>query len=223
MSNIQKAIKAITSGLPKGVRLVAVSKFHPESAIQEAYDCGQRIFGESHVQELQRKQEALPKDIEWHFIGHLQTNKVKYMAPYVAMIHAVDSEKLLVEINRQAAKYGRTIPCLLQLHVAKEETKFGFTEDECWDFLTKGDWKQLQNITLAGIMCMASNVDDEQQIRSEFHRAKEFFLKAKETFFADAPSFCECSWGMSHDYPIAIEEGSTMIRVGSRIFGERKY
>lgn len=223
MSNIQEAIKAITSGLPKGVRLVAVSKFHPESAIQEAYDCGQRIFGESHVQELQRKQEALPKDIEWHFIGHLQTNKVKYMAPYVAMIHAVDSEKLLVEINRQAAKYGRTIPCLLQLHVAKEETKFGFTEDECWDFLTKGDWKQLQNITLAGIMCMASNVDDEQQIRSEFHRAKEFFLKAKETFFADAPSFCECSWGMSHDYPIAIEEGSTMIRVGSRIFGERKY
>lgn len=223
MSHIQEEIKSITSALPAGVRLVAVSKFNPESAIQEAYDCGQRIFGESQVQELQRKHNALPQDIEWHFIGHLQTNKVKYIAPYISMIHAVDSEKLLTEINKQAQKHGRIIPCLLQLHVAREETKFGFTEQECWDFLKEGRWKELKNIAISGIMCMASNVDDTEQIRSEFHAAHEFFKKARAEFFNTEPSFCNCSWGMSHDYPIAIREGSTLIRVGSLIFGERKY
>lgn len=223
MSHIQQEIKTITNALPEGVRLVAVSKFNPESAIQEAYDCGQRIFGESQVQELQRKQEILPKDIQWHFIGHLQTNKVKYIAPYVAMIHAVDSEKLLLEINKQAEKHQRIIPCLLQLHVAQEETKYGFSEQECWNFLKNGSWKNLKHITISGIMCMASNVDDNKQIKSEFHRAYEFFLKAKSEFFVSQPTFCECSWGMSHDYPIAIQEGSTLIRVGSKIFGERKY
>lgn len=223
MSHIQEEIKSITSVLPAGVRLVAVSKFNPESAIQEAYDCGQRIFGESQVQELQRKHEALPQDIEWHFIGHLQTNKMKYIAPYISLIHAVDSEKLLTEINKQAQKCGRIIPCLLQLHVAREETKFGFTEEECWDFLKEGRWKELKNVAISGIMCMASNVDDEKQIRNEFHSAHEFFKKAKAEFFMTEPSFNTCSWGMSHDYHIAIEEGSTLIRVGSLIFGERKY
>ena len=206
MSQIQDEIKRITASLPCGVRLVAVSKYHPESRIEEAYAAGQRVFGESHVQELRRKYDNLPKDIEWHFIGHLQTNKVKYIAPYVAMIHAVDSMKLLLEVDKQGEKSGRVIPCLLQLHVAKEETKFGFTPDEC-----------------RTLMCMASNTDDMEQVRSEFHLAYELFKELKTGAFANAPYFKECSWGMSHDYPIAIEEGSTLIRVGSKIFGERVY
>lgn len=223
MPNIKEEINAINRTLPEGTRLVAVSKFHPASSIEEAYAAGQRIFGESHVQELQAKHECLPKDIEWHFIGHLQTNKVKFIVPYVSLIHAVDSAKLLKEIDKQAAKIGRTIDCLLELRVACEETKYGFTPEECESFLEDGEWRNLQHVTICGIMCMASNTDDTAQIRTEFRRAHAFFIKAKSIYFPDSSSFKECSWGMSHDYPIALEEGSTLIRVGSKIFGERHY
>ena len=214
-------IRSITSQLPEGTRLVAVSKFHPAEAVRGAYDAGCRIFGESHVQELREKQQILPEDIEWHFIGHLQTNKVKYIAPFVSLIHAIDTPHLLREVEKQAAKCGRVIPCLLQLHVAQEKTKFGFTPDECMEFLSEGEWRQMTHVRLSGIMCMATNTDDEEQIRGEFRRAHDFFLKAKEMFFADTDSFCECSMGMSEDWKIAVSEGSTLIRVGTAIFGPR--
>lgn len=223
MSTIQANLKEVLSELPAGSRLVAVSKFHPNEALEEAYAAGQRIFGESHVQEMTQKYESLPKDIEWHFIGHLQTNKVKYMAPYVAMIHAIDSYKLLAEVNKQAAKANRIIPCLLQIHIAQEETKFGFTFDECQQMLESGEWKSLKNIRIAGVMGMASNVDDDEQIKREFCSLNTFFKEIKQTFFADAEGFEEISMGMSHDYPLAIRSGSTLIRVGSKIFGERNY
>ncbi len=221
--SIQESIKKINGELPEGVRLVAVSKYHPASMIQEAYDGGQRVFGESHVQELQQKVAVLPRDIEWHFIGHLQTNKVKYIAPYVALIHSVDSEKLLAEIEKQAAKCNRTIDVLLQLHLAQEETKFGFTPEECEAFLASGRRHDMPHIRIVGLMCMASNVDDEEQIAGEFELAHRLFLNAKELYFADCPYFKECSMGMSDDYPIAIKHGSTLIRVGSKIFGQRVY
>ena len=221
--NLSEKINNIQKTLPAGVRLVAVSKYHPASLIQEAYDAGQRIFGESHVQELVAKHDALPKDIEWHFIGHLQTNKVKYIAPFVSLIHAVDSERLLIEIDKQAKRSGRTIPVLLQVHVAKETTKFGFTPDELLNFMEKGDWRQYTNIRFSGIMCMATNTDDEALIASEFEQAKTLFHRIKEKYFSDSDTFNECSWGMSGDYPIAIEHGSTLIRIGSMIFGERTY
>ena len=220
---IQEEIRSITASLPQGVRLVAVSKYHPEEAIMEAYKAGQRVFGESHVQELQWKHEALPKDIEWHFIGHLQTNKVKYLAPYVSLIHAVDTPKLLAEISKQGIKHGRRISCLLQLHVAQEETKFGFTPEEAEDFLRSGVWKTMEGAELRGIMCMASNVDDETQIAREFETARQFFQHARDTYFPNQPTFCECSWGMSDDYPIALQHGSTLVRIGSKIFGQRQY
>ena len=221
MSHIQEEIKRIQAELPESVRLVAVSKFHPVEALQEAYDAGQRVFGESKVQEMTQKYEVLPKDVEWHFIGHLQTNKIKYMAPYVALIHGVDSYKLLAEINKQAIKAGRIIPCLLQIHIAQEETKFGFSTDECRAMLEAGEWKILNNVRIAGIMGMATNTEDEVQIAREFHTLSGFFREIKETYFKDAPEFKEISMGMSDDYPLAIEEGSTLIRIGSRIFGER--
>lgn len=220
---IKEEIRNITAELPDGVKLVAVSKFHPEEAIMEAYEAGQRVFGESHVQEMQRKHESLPSDIEWHFIGHLQTNKVKYIAPYVSLIHAVDTPKLLAEISKQGQRCGRQIPCLLQLHVAQEETKFGFTPDEAEAFLAQGEWRQMTGAQLCGIMCMASLTDDEEQVAREFEVAREFFIHARDTYFSDAPSFCECSWGMSDDYHIALQHGSTMVRIGSRIFGQRQY
>ena len=221
--NLSEKINNIQKTLPAGVRLVAVSKYHPASLIQEAYDAGQRIFGESHVQELVVKHDALPKDIEWHFIGHLQTNKVKYIAPFVSLIHAVDSERLLIEIDKQAKRCGRTIPVLLQVHVAKETTKFGFTPDELLNFMEHGDWRQYTNIRFSGIMCMATNTDDEALIASEFEQAKTLFHRIKEKYYSDSDTFNECSWGMSGDYPIAIEHGSTLIRIGSMIFGERTY
>ncbi len=223
MSTIQANLKEVLSELPAGVRLVAVSKFHPNEALEAAYAAGQRIFGESHVQEMTQKYETLPKDIEWHFIGHLQTNKVKYMASYVSMIHAIDSYKLLAEVNKQAAKVNRIIPCLLQIHVAQEETKFGFTFDECRELLEAGEWKTLKNIHIAGIMGMASNVDDNEQIKSEFCSLNRFFKEIKQAYFADSEDFKEISMGMSHDYALAVEAGSTLVRVGSKIFGERNY
>lgn len=221
--SIATNLKEVLSTLPAQVRLVAVSKFHPNEALEEAYAAGQRIFGESKVQEMTQKYESLPKDIQWHFIGHLQTNKIKYMIPYVAMIHGVDSYKLLAEINKQAAKAKRIVPCLLQIHIAQEETKFGFSFDECRDMLNKGEWKSLQHVSIAGVMGMATHTDDEEEIRREFTSLTDFFHEIKTRHFDGHTDFREISMGMSDDYPQAIAAGSTLVRVGSRIFGERNY
>lgn len=223
MKSPKEIISEIKQTLPPDIKLVAVSKFHPASMIEDAYAGGQRLFGENHVQELQQKYEVLPKDIEWHFIGHLQTNKVKYIAEYVHLIHAVDTHKLLMEINKQAEKHNRVIDCLLQLHVAQEETKFGFTPQELLDYVEQGEWRALKHVRLCGLMCMASNVDDEKQIASEFEQANTIFNKLKSEYFNNEDCFAIRSWGMSDDYPIAIEYGSNMIRVGSKIFGPRVY
>ena len=223
MSDIARHIERIRQELPAGTRLVAVSKFHTAETIMEAYEAGQRIFGESKVQEMTGKYESLPKDIEWHFIGHLQTNKIKYMAPYVSMIHGIDSYKLLAEVNKQAIKAGRVIRCLLQIHIAQEETKFGFSFDECKEMLNADEWKALANIQICGLMGMATNTDSKEQIEREFRSLNCFFHEVKKQYFADEPTFCELSMGMSHDYRLAIAEGSTLVRVGSKIFGERVY
>ena len=211
----------IRDSLPQGVRLVAISKYHPNEYIEAAYAEGQRIFGESHEQELRQKHESLPKDIEWHFIGHLQTNKVKYIAPYVSMIEAVDSLKLLKEINKQAEKCGRKIKVLLELHIAEEATKYGLTLDDCWSLLESGEWRSMEHVQI--LMMMASFVDDEQQIRREMQTAADFYNQVKAKFFANDDAFCERSWGMSDDYPIAVETHSTMVRIGTAIFGPRVY
>lgn len=221
--DIQANLKEVLDQLPEGVRLVAVSKFHPNEAIEEAYKVGQRIFGESREQELSTKYETLPKDIEWHFIGHLQTNKVKYIAPYIAMIHAVDSYKLLAEIDKQAAKYNRVIPCLLEIHIAQEESKYGFTFDTCRQMLEEGGWEQLKHVCIAGVMGMGTNTDDEKEVEKEFRSLADFFQSLKQDYFSQTDSFKEISMGMSHDYHIAIKCGTTLVRVGSKIFGERIY
>ena len=220
---IAERIHALTSQLPQGVRLVAISKFHPAEAIAEAYAAGQRLFGESCVQELQAKHEALPKDIEWHFIGHLQTNKVKYIVPYVSLIHGIDSFHLLAEVDRQAERVGRTVGCLLQMHIAREETKFGFSFEECRQLLQEGEWRQLHHVRLCGMMGMATNTDNMQQVEEEFRSLATFFHEVKTTWFAADEAFCELYMGMSHDYQQAIAAGSTLIRVGTYIFGERNY
>ena len=216
-------IQSIRQHIPSHVRLVCVSKFHPNESIIEAYETGERVFGESKVQELCGKQESLPKDICWHFIGHLQTNKIKYLVPFVSLIHGVDSYKLLTEIDKQAAKAGKTVNCLLQIHIANEETKFGFSADELTEMLDAGAWKHLKNVQLCGLMGMATYTDNREQIREEFRGLKILFDKVKTIFFALELTFCELSMGMSDDYQIAIEEGSTLVRVGSSIFGHREY
>ena len=216
-------LREVKSNIPEGVTLVAVSKFHPNEYIEAAYAEGQRVFGESHEQELSKKYDTLPKDIQWHFIGHLQTNKVKYIAPYISMVDAVDSLKLLKEINKQAAKYDRVIDVLLELHIAQEVTKYGLTIDACRQLLDDGEWRNLNNVRICGLMMMASNTDDENQIRSEFIQAADFFDEVKAKYFADSAAFCQRSWGMSHDYKIAVECRSTMVRVGTTIFGPRVY
>lgn len=216
-------LESVRATIRPGVQLVAVSKFHPAELIREAYGQGQRIFGESRVQELQAKQAVLPADVEWHFIGHLQPNKVKYIAPYISLIHAVDSLKLLKEIDRQAARHDRRIRCMLELHVAQEETKYGFTTEECTALLEDGEWRTLEHVEIAGLMCMASNTDNMQQVRAEFHRAAAYWHEVKQRFFADNAAFCERSWGMSHDYAIAMDEEATLVRIGTAIFGEREY
>lgn len=223
MYDVKGNLKRVLADLPQGVRLVAISKYHPNEYIEAAYEEGHRIFGESHEQELRQKVETLPKDIQWHFIGHLQTNKVKYIAPYITMIEAVDTLKLLKEIDKQAAKNERVIDVLLELHIAEEETKYGLTPDACRQLLADGEWRALKHVRICGLMMMASFVDDEQQIRSEFRIARNLFDELKAQYFADKDYFCERSWGMSHDYPIAVEEGSTMVRVGTSIFGPRVY
>lgn len=223
MYNVKENLRKVLADLPEGVRLVAVSKYHPNEYLMAAYEEGQRVFGESHEQELKQKHASLPDDIEWHFIGHLQTNKVKYIAPYISMIEAVDSMKLLREINKQAAKSNRVIDVLLELHIAEEETKYGFSPEECRQFLTGGEWKELSHVRIRGLMMMATYTDDQAQIRGEMQVAANLFDEMKQTCFADEPSFSERSWGMSHDYRIAIETGATLVRVGTTIFGERQY
>ena len=221
---IKENLKKVQTTLKPGVELVAVSKYHHIEAVKEAYEAGQRVFGESREQELRVKYEALPKDIKWHFIGHLQTNKVKYIAPYIAMIEAVDSMKLLKEINKQAQKCGRVIDVLLELHLAQEETKSGMTPQECEALLQElaqlnaSAETRLANVRIRGIMMMASNTDDEQQIRKEFLQAQDIFNKVKEEFFASDENFNIKSYGMSHDYLLAQDCGSNHVRVGSKIF-----
>lgn len=223
MFDVAKNLHEVLDTLPDGVKLIAISKFHPKEYIEVAYREGQRIFGESHEQELAGKVESLPKDIEWHFIGHLQTNKVKYIAPYISMIEAVDTVKLLKEINKQAAKHNRVINVLLELHIAEEESKYGFTPDACREFLKSGEWRELKNVHISGLMMMASNVEDQEQIRKEMTFASNLFDELKASYFSDDPEFKERSWGMSRDYPIAVECHSTMVRVGTAIFGPRVY
>ena len=221
--DVKSNLHEVLDTLPQGVRLVAISKYHPNEYIEAAYEEGQRVFGESHEQELRQKHQTLPADIEWHFIGHLQTNKVKYIAPYVSMVEAVDSLRLLREINKQAEKCGRVIKVLLELHIAEEATKYGLTLDACRELLAGGEWRQMKNVQICGLMMMASFVDDTDQIRREMTIARDFFDEVKAAYFADDDAFCERSWGMSDDYPIALETGSTMIRVGTKIFGPRVY
>lgn len=216
-------LKQVKDTIKPGVELVAVSKFHPAEVIQEAYNQGQRIFGESRAQELQAKHEILPADIQWHFIGHLQANKVKYIAPYISLIHTVDSLKLLREIDRQAEKCNRVIDCLLELHLAQEETKYGLTMEACTELLEAGEWRELNHVRITGIMCMATNTPDEAQIEREFEQAKTYFDTVKAQFFANDEAFCQRSWGMSHDYPLAMRHGATLVRIGTAIFGEREY
>lgn len=223
MYDVANNLHKVIGTLPDGVKLVAISKFHPNEYIEAAYQEGQRLFGESQVQELSHKVDTLPNDIEWHFIGHLQTNKVKYIAPYISMIEAVDSLKLLKEIDKQAAKHNRIINVLLELHIAEEESKYGFSPDACRELLANGEWKELKNVHISGLMMMASNVDDREQIKREMTLAADLFDELKEKYFAVDSAFKERSWGMSHDYDIAVECRSTMVRVGTTIFGPRVY
>ena len=208
---------------PKEVTLIAVSKTKPYTAIEEALPSGVLDYGENKVQELTEKYEILPKDIRWHMIGHLQTNKVKYMAAFVSLIHGVESLKLLETIDKEGKKHDRVIPCLLQFYIASEETKFGLDMEEAKALLESADYKNMKNVKIVGVMGMATNTDDEVQVRREFHHLKEIFDELKATYFAGNPEFKELSMGMSGDYRIAVEEGSTMVRVGSSIFGARNY
>lgn len=221
--NIAENIKSINHNLPEGVRLVAVSKTKPNEDILEAYNAGQKVFGENKVQDLVSKFEELPKDIEWHFIGHPQTNKVKYIASFISLIHGVDSLKLLKVINKEAKKNNRKIACLLQFHIAEEETKFGLTLDKVKELLESIEFKSFENVIIAGVMGMATYTENERQIRNEFKMMKTIFNTLKNEYFSGIKTFREISMGMSDDYEIAIEEGSTLIRVGSKIFGERNY
>ena len=218
MSGITERLNAIRTTIPEGVCLLAISKYYPVEAIEEAYNAGQRDFGENKAQDLVVKEQALPKDIRWHFTGHLQSNKIKYIAPFVYMIHSIDSLQLLKEINKHGAKVGRKINCLLQIHIAREESKFGFTPDECLAMLEKEEWKELQTIEIRGLMCMASNTDDMSQVRDEFSAVKNLFDHIKERWFAQSTSFDTISAGMSGDYITAMECGSTCVRIGSSIF-----
>ncbi len=219
--DVQANLKNILKDIPPHVRLVAVSKTKPVEMIQAAYEAGQRDFGENKAQDMAAKFPQLPQDIRWHFIGHLQTNKVKYIAPFVSLIHAADSLKILKEINKQATKNDRVIDCLLEFHIAKEESKFGLSMEEAESILQSDEYQKLQNIRLCGIMGMATYTTDTEQIRNEFRKLKSIFDQLKGNHFKEADHFKEISMGMSGDYSIAIEEGATLVRVGSRIFGTR--
>jgi len=220
MNEIEKNLESVLKTLPENVKLIAVSKMKPAELIQEAYLAGQRFFGENKVQELREKQPVLPDDIEWHMIGHMQTNKVKYIAPFISIIHAVDSLKLLREINKRALNNNRKIKVLLQVHIAMEENKFGFSENEIIDLTDNPEFKSLKNIEVCGLMGMATNTPDKEKIRIEFKGLRNLFDKLQSGYF-DKITFTELSMGMSNDYKIAIEEGSTMVRIGTAIFGLR--
>lgn len=221
--SIKSQLEQVKANIPEQVTLVAVSKTKPDENLMEAYEAGQRILGENKVQELVGKSERLPKDIIWHMIGHLQSNKVKYIAPFVSLIHAVDSQKLLKEINKEAKKNDRVIDCLIQLHIAEEENKFGFSPENIEEQISEIKAKDWQNIRIVGLMGMATFTDNQEQIRMEFRTLKQSFERLKETAFAGDDAFKTISMGMSGDYQMAIEEGSTMVRVGSTIFGARNY
>lgn len=221
MKSIAENLNKVKSTIPEQVTLVAVSKTKPNELILEAYDTGQRVFGENRVQELTAKYESLPKDIEWHMIGHLQSNKVKYIAPFVSLIHAIDKPKLLFEVNKEAKKNDRVISVLLQFHIAEESSKFGLDLEEAKELLSSSRFLELENVQIAGVMGMATFTDDENQVRNEFKTLKSIFDELKQEFFANSSAFKEISMGMSGDYRIAIEEGSTVVRVGSSIFGKR--
>jgi len=221
--SITENLKEINTTLPCGVKLVAVSKTKPNEELLEAYKAGQRVFGENKVQEMVAKFESLPRDIEWHFIGHLQTNKVKYISPFVSLIHSVDSLKLLSAINKEGMKINRVIDCLLQFHIATEETKFGLSLEEAEELLSSSEFKELAFIQVRGVMGMATFTDEETIIAAEFMQLKTIFDTLKLKYFSETPYFSEISMGMSDDYRIAIEQGSTMVRIGSTIFGERNY
>ncbi len=221
--SIQQNLEKVLKNIPQNVDLIAVSKTKPIEDILKAYHLGQRIFGENKVQELAEKQLLLPKDIVWHFIGHLQTNKVKYIAPFVHLIHSIDSTKLLAVINKEGAKNNRIIDCLLQFYIATEESKFGFDYEEASTLLNSKEFAEMKNIKVVGVMGMATYTTNERLIHQEFAQLKNYFEKLKQDFFSDKPYFKEISMGMSGDYQIAIDEGSTMVRIGSSIFGERNY
>ena len=220
---VKDNLLAVKQTLKENVKLVAVSKYQPIELLEEAYEAGQRVFGESHALEVRDKAEAMPKDIEWHFIGHLQTNKVKYIAPFISCIESVDSLKLMQEINKQAIKNDRVIDCLLQFHVAQEETKSGFSLEECEQVLSSDEFSSLKNIRIIGVMGMATYTEDEKQIRKEFKTLVANFAYLKMAYFSTNQDFKEISMGMTDDYKIAMSEGSTIVRVGSGIFGEREY
>ena len=219
--DVQQNLKKVKQDIPDPVCLVAVSKTKPVEMIREVYEAGQRDLGENKAQDMAVKYPQLPKDIRWHFIGHLQTNKVKYIAPFVHLIHAVDSLKVLKEINKQANKNHRVIDCLFEFHIAREESKFGLDMDSATTILESDDFKQMQNTRICGVMGMATYTDDKQQIANEFHQLTLYFNELKQRYFPTVDYFKEISMGMSGDYPIAIHEGATMVRVGSKIFGER--
>ncbi|MBQ5958359.1 MAG: YggS family pyridoxal phosphate-dependent enzyme [Bacteroidales bacterium] len=220
---IKENLEKIRATLPEGVTLVAVSKTKPVSDLQEAYDAGQRVFGENYPQEMRDKHEVLPQDIQWHFIGHLQTNKIKYIIQYVTLIHSIDTASLLEAVNKEAKKHDRVVDCLLQFHIALEETKFGLDLNEARQLLDSEEYKQMENVRICGVMGMGTFTDDMEEVRKEFKHLKSIFDTLKSDYFADQPQFKEISMGMSEDYPIAIEEGATLIRVGSKIFGARVY
>lgn len=223
MTQIAQNLEDIRKTIPKNTTLVAVSKTYPAEVVREAYDAGQRVFGENKAQELSRKQPLLPVDVEWHFIGHLQSNKIKYIAPFVKLIHSVDSFKLLQAIDKEAKKVGRTIDCLLQFHIAEEENKFGLDMKEAVELLHDSAYLALKNIRLTGVMGMATFTEDLAQVRKEFIRLRQIFERLKTDFFPNDGHFKEISMGMSDDYRVAIEEGSTIVRIGSAIFGRRNY
>ena len=220
---VKDRLQHLCGSVPEGVDLVAVSKFHPVDALREAYDAGQRIFGESRANELCDKSKVMPDDVQWHFIGHLQTNKVRQILPHVSLIHSVDSERLLRLIDSEASRLGRRVSVLLQLHVAREETKYGFTPEELLSLITPGLLAALTSVDIAGVMGMASNVDDDERIRADFRSIRAAFDTLKADVMSDRPSFRIVSMGMSHDWRMAVEEGANMIRVGTTIFGEREY
>ena len=221
--SVASEIVRFTDELPANVRLVAVSKFHPVEKLMEAYSAGQRIFGESRVQELVQKAQEMPADVQWHFIGHLQTNKVRALLPHVSLIHSVDSERLLDCIDKEAERIGRTVDVLLQIHVAQEEAKFGFTLQEITQLANSGKLTAMSHVRVVGVMAMATNTDDDAEIRREFAEAHHVFYTLKDGCFFGDEHFCELSMGMSDDYRLAIAEGATMVRIGTTIFGAREY